>query len=129
LNDIWYLGGGLWMVYVEDLPVVDDFKSIPDLQLITAYYDLRGSHRATQFRFFQGTDLRPGFCLLHYVSRLAGFDYYKVLDLAKRIPGSSYAEIYQQSSYQPELLELFNTYEPIRKPLSSPRNKKKCKAK
>jgi len=129
LNDIWRLGGGFWMVYVDDLSVADDFKSIPALQFITAYYDARGRQIAAQFRLFQGEDLRPGFCLLHYVSRLAGLDYYKVLDLAKRIPGSTYGEIYQQCSYQPELLELFNSYEPIRKKAGSNRNKKGCKSK
>lgn len=115
MNDIWYLGNGFWMVYVDDLSVADDFKSILAMQFITAYYDTRGRQRALQFRFYQGDDLRPGFCLLHYVSRLSGLYYYKVLDLAKRLPGPSYGELYKQYSYQPEMFDLFNAYEPIRK--------------
>ncbi len=125
MNDIWYLGRGFWMVYVDEPTVADDFKSIPALQFITAYYNTRGRQIASQFRFFQGDDLRPGFCLLHYVSRLAGLDYYKVLDLAKRLQGSPYREFYQQSSYQPELLELFNSYDPVRKKNGNNRNSKR----
>ncbi|KAF1084262.1 hypothetical protein SPSYN_02666 [Sporotomaculum syntrophicum] len=115
MNDIWYLDEGVWMVYVEELQVAEDFKSIPAMQFITAYYDNRGRQKAAQFRFFQGDDLRPGSCLLHYVSRLARLDYYKVLDLAKHLPGLTYREFYQQRSYQPELFEVLNSYEPVRK--------------
>jgi len=127
MNDIWYLGSGFWMVYIDELPVADDFKSIPAMQFITAYYDTRGRQRAMQFRFFQGDDLRPGFCLLHYVSRLSGLDYYKVLDLAKQQPGSLYGELYATYSYQPELFELFSSYEPARKKTGKHKHKKRCK--
>lgn len=115
MNDIWYLEQGVWMVYVDELQLAEDFKSISTMQFIADYYDNRGRQLAAQFRFYQGDDLRPGFCLLHYVSRLAGFDYYKVLDLAKRLPGSTYREFYRQRSYQPELFEMLNSYEPVRK--------------
>ncbi|WP_347488422.1 hypothetical protein [Desulfoscipio sp. XC116] len=128
MNDIWYLGSGFWMVYIDELPVADDFKSIPAMQLITAYYDTRGRQKAMQFRFFQGDDLRPGFCLLHYVSRLSGLDYYKMLDLAKRPPGCPYGEVYRQHSYQPELFELYNSFEPARKKNSNSK-RKSCKTK
>ena len=113
MNDIWYVGQGFWMVYVADPLVINDFKTIPALQLITAYYS-RGKQVAEQFSFFQGEDLRPGFCLLHYVCSKASFDYTCVLQLGKKHPGLAYREYYRYNAYQLELSDLFNTFEPKR---------------
>lgn len=114
-HDIWYLGEGTWMVYVENMQTALDFTSIPEMKCITTYYDARGKKKAMQFRFFQGHDLRPGFCLLHYVCRHLGLDYHKVLDGVKNTPGVPYRELYGNYSYQPDLFMLYDYYKPARK--------------
>lgn len=114
MNDIWYLGDGFWMVYVDNIQVADDFASIIAMQYITTYYNAKGKRMAVQFKFFQGHDLRPGFCLLHYACRTLGLDYSKVFALTKSTPGVPYGEMHDNYYYQSELFKLYDFYEPER---------------
>lgn len=119
MNDIWYVGDGIWVVYVDNMELAVDFASIPSMKCITTYYDAKGNKKAMQFKFFQGDDLRPGGCLLHYVCQYLGVDYSKVLDKVKNTPGVPYREIYGNYSYQPELFKLYDFYEPDRKKIKT----------
>ncbi len=115
MNDIWYLGEGFWVVYTEDMQAAMDFASIPDIKHVTTYYTPLGKRKALQFKFFQGEELKPGRCLLHYVCRTLGFDFSRVLKLTGLEPGVPYREVYGRCSYQPELFQLYEEYIPERK--------------
>lgn len=115
MNDIWYLGEGIWVVYTEDMQAAMDFGSIPDMKHVTTYYDALGKRKALQFKFFQGPNLRPGRCLLHYACRTLGLDFSRVLNLVRVEPGVPYREVYGGYSYQPELFGLYGDFEPLRK--------------
>ena len=115
MNDIWYLGQGQWVAYTEDMQTAMDFASIPEMKHVTTYYNNLGKRKALQFRFFQGRDLRPGQCLLHYACRSLGLDFAKVLKMAGNAPGIPYREMFTGYGYQPELFDLFERYEPGRK--------------
>lgn len=116
MGDIWYLAEGRWMVYVEDMQVAVDFGSIPAMKRVTTYYQPGGKKKALQFWFFQGRDLQPGQCLLYYVCRQLQLDFARVLDLA-RTPGVPYGEIHGRTSYQLEMVQLCDKFEPERKKL------------
>lgn len=115
MNDIWYLGDGIWVVYTEDMQVAMDFGSIPEMKMVTTYYDARGKRKALQFRFKQDSEMRPGQCLLHYACRALGLDFYRVQKLTGIEPGVPYREVYGGYSYQPELFKLYADFEPPRK--------------
>ncbi|MCL2337705.1 MAG: hypothetical protein FWC60_09820 [Firmicutes bacterium] len=115
MNDIWYLGEGVWTAYTEDMQTALDFASIPDIKHVTTYYNSRGQKKALQFKFFQGADLRPGHCLLHYACRSLELDFDRVLSLALRQPNVSYQVAFDGISYQPDMFPLYNDFEPRRK--------------
>lgn|GEM_PF-1086346 len=115
MNDIWYLGEGVWVVYTEDMQTAMDFASIPDIKHVTTYYNALGKRKAMQFKFFQGSDLRPGRCLLHYACRSLGLDFNRVLRLPLNEPGVPYRVAFGGHSYQPDMFHLYNDFEPQRK--------------
>lgn len=115
MNDIWYLGEGVWVAYTEDMNTAMDFASIPDIKHVTTYYNALGKRKAMQFRFFQGADLRPGCCLLHYACRSLGLDFSRVLKLPLTEPGVPYRVAYGGYSYQPDMFHLYNDFKPQRK--------------
>lgn len=123
MGDIWYLAEGGWMVYVDDLQVAVDFSSIPAMKRVTTYYQPGGKKKAIQFWFTQGRDPQPGKCLLHYVCRQLQLDFARVLDLA-RTPGVPYGERYGKTSYQPEMIQLCEIFEPDRKKLKGAKRTK-----
>jgi len=115
VNDIWYLGDGVWVVYTEDMQTAMDFASIPEIKHVTTYYNGLGKRKAMQFRFFQGSDLIPGRCLLHYACRSLGLDFNRALNLLLAEPGVPYGIAYGGYSYQPEMFNLYDDFEPKRK--------------
>ncbi|WP_066639762.1 hypothetical protein [Desulfolucanica intricata] len=109
MNDLWYIGNGYWMIYVENPELIKEFNEIKELNTAAEYFHFnRGGLKARQFVFMGGEDLVPGKCLLHQVCIKAGFDFKTACTLNKRVDGiwPSYKEQYPDNSIQMELIEL-----------------------
>ncbi len=97
MNDIWVLPSGEWVVYTDEKDIIQDFKSLAGLEVVTTYHGLFRRHSAAQFKFINKDNL------LRYICFKARFDYKRVLSMRK-YPGVGYNKRFGTEIQQPSLL-------------------------
>lgn len=103
-NDLWYAGDGFWVAYCEDAGVIAEFKKLKEMQESATYFHFRArGKRASQFRFYQGENLKRGECLLSYVCSRLHLDFSAALELYRNNDSTPYIEKYPDLIYQLEL--------------------------